>query len=54
MPEDCTVCGHYCMYFILTMVRGNIDTMMARFGDDLDANDRVMRNEVMTHFMMIT
>ena len=48
------VCGHYCMYFILAMVRGNINTLLACFRDDLDTNDRVVRNAVMTLFMITT
>ena len=49
-----TVCGHYCMYFILAMVRGDINNRLALFGDDLNANDRVVRNVVMNNFMMVT
>ena len=44
------VCGHYCMYFILAMVRGGSDTMFYKFGDDLNANDRIVRQEVMKNF----
>ena len=46
------VCGHYCMYFILAMARGGGSDMFARFGDDLDANDRIVRQEVMKNFAL--
>jgi len=41
------VCGHYCMYFILAMIY-NYD--FACFGDDLNANDRYVRNFVRENF----
>ena len=41
------VCGYYCMYFVLAMVR-NMD--FSCFGDDLDANDRIVRQFVTEHF----
>ena len=44
------VCGHYCLYFILAMVRGGTDTMFGLFGDDLNANDRIVRHKVMKDF----
>ena len=46
------VCGHYCMYFILAMARGGYDYMFDCFGDDLDANDRIVRRMVMNNFNM--
>ena len=44
-----SACGYYCMYFILAMLRGD-HTLMERFGDDLNANDRIVRNEVGRNF----
>lgn len=44
-------CGYYCLYFILAMVRGySFDC----FGDDLSANDRLVRRKVRHHFRVIT
>lgn len=42
-----TVCGHYCLYFILAMVY-NMD--FSCFGDDLNANDRMVRKIVRKYF----
>ena len=42
-----SVCGHYCMYYILAMVRGKDFDL---FGDDLNANDRIVRNVVTSNF----
>ena len=39
------------MYFILAMVRGGSDTMFYKFGD-LNANDRIVRQEVMKNLIM--
>ena len=40
-------CGYYCLYFILAMVRGY---SFECFGDDLNANDRLVRRLVREHF----
>lgn len=40
-------CGYYCLYFILAMVRGYNFTI---FGDDLAANDRLVRRWVKRNF----
>jgi hypothetical protein len=40
-------CGFYCLYFILSMVQGKSFDI---FGDDLNANDRCVRNIVQKHF----
>ena len=45
-----TVCGHYCLYFILAMARKDADVMMDKFGQHLDANDRLVRMETLRHF----
>lgn len=44
---DGRVCGHYCLYFIWTMIH-NMD--FSCFGDDLNANDRIVRNFVREKF----
>lgn len=40
-------CGYYCLYFILAMIRGY---SFECFGDDLNANDRLVRRRVRQHF----
>jgi hypothetical protein len=42
-------CGFYCLYFILAMVQGKSFNL---FGDDLNANDRCVRNIVQSHFAL--
>lgn len=42
------VCGHYCLHYILAMARG-VDPEEP-FGDDLNANDRLVRKDVLTNF----
>ena len=55
------VCGHYCLYYILQMTRlhdrlmaDDAAALFARFGDDLNANDRVVRNYAMANFRIVT
>jgi hypothetical protein len=40
-------CGFYCLYFMLAMIQGK---SFDKFGDDLNANDRCVRNIVQKHF----
>ena len=42
------VCGQYCMYFLLAMVYGYTFDC---FGDDLNANDRLVRRLIAEHFV---
>ena len=43
------MCGHYCLYFLLAMARGDL-SCMDKFGHHLNANDRLVRKEVLHHF----
>ena len=41
------VCGHYCIYFILSMLTHH---SLDIFGSDLQANDRIVQRFVQRHF----
>ena len=45
------MCGHYCLYFILAM---RTDRSFQIFGDDYNANDRIVKRFVERHFPYIT
>lgn len=44
------MCGHYCLYFILTMQTKH---SLKIFGSDLNANDRIVKRFVEKHFPYI-
>ena len=44
------VCGYYCVYFILAMIRNR---EFSHFGTDLNANDRVVRKFVKENFPIV-
>ena len=46
-------CGYYCLYFILTMLLPQAGYSFDIFGDDLNANDRLVRRIVAQHFQIV-
>lgn len=46
-----TVCGHYCLYFILMKSRRfSLETIVSRFGENKSHNDETVKQFIVNHF----
>lgn len=49
-----SVCGQYCIYFILQKFRGcTMRSILTQFSDDVDTNDRQIYDYIMYHFNLV-